>query len=236
MVSAGRAAYLLHEEHHLYLDQQAQALTGLVFLRLGARFVRNGILAGADDVFMLSLDELKEIAAGTFDAEPDPAVQALVLERKADLARSSLLTPPPFVGLSPAGPPPSGSPMERAHLRVFGGPPQHAAAPNQLKGNPGSRGRASGPARVARTLAEAKAIRPGEILVAITTMPAWTPLFGIAAAVVTEAGGALCHGAIVAREYGIPAVVGATGATREIRSGQRITVDGTTGVVTIDQS
>ena len=86
---------------------------------------------------------------------------------------------------------------------------------------------------MARTLAEAKALQPGEILVAITTMPTWTPLFGVAAAVVTETGGALCHGAIVAREYGIPAIVGATGATRAIRPGQRISVDGTTGVVTI---
>ena len=112
------------------------------------------------------------------------------------------------------------------------GPPQHAA-PDQLKGNPGSRGQASGLAHVARTLDEAKELQPGEILVAVTTMPAWTPLFGVAAAIVTETGGSLCHGAIVAREYGIPAVVGAAGATQAIRSGHWITVDGTTGLVTI---
>jgi pyruvate,water dikinase len=124
--------------------------------------------------------------------------------------------------------------MTRAMLRFFGGPPQEAPAPGQLKGNPGSRGVASGIARVARTLEEAKAVQPGEILVAITTMPAWTPFFGVAAAVVTETGGVLSHCAIVAREYGIPAVVGAHGATQAILTGQRITVDGGSGLVTID--
>ena len=67
--------------------------------------------------------------------------------------------------------------------------------------------------------------------IALTTMPAWTPLFGIAAAVVTETGGALSHCAVVAREYGLPAVVGAYGATTVIATGQRITVDGERGIV-----
>lgn len=124
--------------------------------------------------------------------------------------------------------------MVRALGRFFGGPPQSAQATNELKGNPGSRGVVTGPARVARTLEEATAVQPGDILIAVTTMPAWTPLFGIAAAVVTETGGPLSHCAIVAREYGIPAVVGAHGATRSIADGQRVTVDGGRGVVTLD--
>jgi rifampicin phosphotransferase len=78
-------------------------------------------------------------------------------------------------------------------------------------------------------------LQPGEILVAVTTMPPWTPLFGIAAAVVTETGGPLSHCAIVAREYGIPAVVGAHGATSRIATGQTISVDGGTGVVTLHE-
>jgi pyruvate,water dikinase len=71
-------------------------------------------------------------------------------------------------------------------------------------------------------------------LVTLTTMPAWTPLFGTAAAVVTETGGPLSHCAIVAREYAIPAVVGAFGATRAIRTGQTILVDGDRGLVTLE--
>ncbi|MBL8126668.1 MAG: hypothetical protein JNM64_03455 [Chloroflexia bacterium] len=117
-------------------------------------------------------------------------------------------------------------------VRFFGGPPQISETPGQLKGTPGSRGTVTGVARVARTLDDARHLEPGEILVAITTMPPWTPLFGIASAVVTETGGPLSHCAIVAREYGIPAVVGAAGATRAIQTGQEITVDGSGGLVT----
>jgi pyruvate,water dikinase len=117
--------------------------------------------------------------------------------------------------------------------RFFGGPPQESDDPNVIKGMAGSRGAVSGRAFIARTLKEATGVKPGQILVAITTMPPWTPLFGIAAAVVTETGGPLSHCAIVAREYGVPAVVGAHGATQRIQQGQTITVDGTNGVVTL---
>ncbi len=74
---------------------------------------------------------------------------------------------------------------------------------------------------------------PGEILVAPTTLPTWTPLFATAAAIVTETGGPLSHSAVVARECGIPAVVGAAGATGIVRTGQPITVDGSRGVVVL---
>ena len=76
-------------------------------------------------------------------------------------------------------------------------------------------------------------MRPGDVLVAGTTTPAWTPLFAMASAVVTDIGGPLSHGSIVAREYGIPAVLGTGVATRRIHSGQTITVDGSEGVVTM---
>jgi pyruvate,water dikinase len=76
-------------------------------------------------------------------------------------------------------------------------------------------------------------LEPGEILVAPTTDPGWTPLFLRAGGLVMETGGAMAHGAIVAREYGIPAVVGAAGATTRITTGQRIAVDGSTGTVAL---
>jgi phosphoenolpyruvate synthase/pyruvate phosphate dikinase len=76
-------------------------------------------------------------------------------------------------------------------------------------------------------------MRPGDVLVAGTTTPAWTPLFAMASAVVTDIGGPLSHGSIVAREYGIPAVLGTGIATRRIQSGQMITVDGSAGAVTL---
>jgi pyruvate,water dikinase len=76
-------------------------------------------------------------------------------------------------------------------------------------------------------------MRPGEVLVAVTTTPAWTPLFVMASAVVTDIGGPLSHSSIVAREYGIPAVMATGVATRRIQDGQTITVDGNAGKVTI---
>lgn len=101
-----------------------------------------------------------------------------------------------------------------------------------LAGSPVSAGKAEGRARVILKLAEAK-IEKGDILVAPYTDPAWTPLFPLAAGLVTEVGGLMTHGAVAAREYGIPAVVGVENATRQIHDGQMIRVDGTRGFVEI---
>jgi pyruvate,water dikinase len=101
-----------------------------------------------------------------------------------------------------------------------------------LRGSPASPGVVTGRARVIRSPHGAH-LEPGEILVAPSTDPGWTPLFLTAGALVMEMGGMMSHGAVVAREYGIPAVVGVAGATERIVTGQSITVDGTAGVVSI---
>ena len=100
-----------------------------------------------------------------------------------------------------------------------------------LRGAGGSPGVVRGPARVIRTLAESTKLQPGDILVAETTAPPWTPLFATAAAVVTDTGGILSHCAVVAREYAIPAVVGVGVATERIVDGQWLEVDGAAGCV-----
>ena len=102
-----------------------------------------------------------------------------------------------------------------------------------LAGVGASGGRVSGPARVILDPAEAH-VEPGEILVTPTTDPGWTPLFLTAGGLVTETGAVMAHGPTVAREYGIPAVICVPGATTRIRTGQRVTVDGAAGTVTID--
>ena len=234
LLQFGRQANFLQEEHNFYIDQQGLARLRLFYLGIGQRLFEAGLLGAADDVFMLYVDELQQAVNEIDDPMPSDRFQSIVRERLNEMEIARSLTPPPFVGEPPAGPPPTGDPMQRALFKFFGGPPQQADEPNQLKGNAGSRGVATGIARVARTLDEATDVLPGEILIAITTMPAWTPLFGVAAAVVTETGGALSHCAIVAREYGIPAVVGAHGATQRIVTGQRVIVDGGAGIVTLD--
>lgn len=102
-----------------------------------------------------------------------------------------------------------------------------------LAGTPGSHGAVTATARVVRGPSDFAAVRPGEVVVCPYTAPAWTPLFTIAAGVITETGGVLSHAAIVAREYGIPASLGVANATTRIATGDTITLDGTSGIVTI---
>src|SRR3989440_8508792 len=103
-----------------------------------------------------------------------------------------------------------------------------------LRGTPASPGVVTAKARVILDPTGAR-LEPGEILVAPSTDPGWTPLFLTAGGLVMEMGGAISHGAVVAREYGIPAVVGVAGATERIATGQRITVDGAAGKITIEE-
>jgi phosphoenolpyruvate synthase/pyruvate phosphate dikinase len=103
-----------------------------------------------------------------------------------------------------------------------------------LKGLGTSKGEVTAPACVLFGPGDFGMMKPGDVLVATTTTPAWTPLFAMASAVVTDIGGPLSHSSIVAREYGIPAVMAARGATRLIRTGQMVTVDGKTGVITLN--
>jgi phosphoenolpyruvate synthase/pyruvate phosphate dikinase len=106
------------------------------------------------------------------------------------------------------------------------------AASSSLKGYGASAGTVTAPACVLRGPEDSGQMRPGDVIVAVTTTPAWTPLFAIASAVVTDIGGPLSHSSIVAREYGIPAVMATGIATRRIHTGQMLTVDGTAGTVT----
>jgi phosphoenolpyruvate synthase/pyruvate phosphate dikinase len=106
---------------------------------------------------------------------------------------------------------------------------------NTIRGAGTSPGRVTGAARVLYGPEDFDQMRPGDILVAMITTPAWTPLFARAAAIVTDVGGPLSHGSIVAREYGIPAVMGTGVATKRIRSGQVVTVDGSEGMVILSQ-
>ncbi|BAS16277.1 uncharacterized phosphotransferase YvkC [Arthrobacter sp. Hiyo8] len=103
-----------------------------------------------------------------------------------------------------------------------------------IKGVGASAGRVSAPARVLGGPQDFSQMAPGEVLVARITTPAWTSLFAMASAVVTDVGGPLSHSSIVAREYGIPAVLGTGVATQRLTSGQQITVDGDAGTVTVE--
>jgi pyruvate,water dikinase len=227
LLKSAQFANVLSEEHGYWIDFSSTYEVRLVFLELGKRFAAAGVLDEPDGVFFLTIDEIR----ATAEALPALNRRALVAERRAELAQAAAITPPPVLGTPPAGPPPQ-DPIGRAIVKMFGsGPPPPSDVPTELRGSAGSPGTVSGTARVVRSLDEADRLRPGDILVAEFTAPPWTPLFATVSAVVTDAGGILSHCAVVAREYGIPAVVGTARATATIRDGQRVEVDGDAGLV-----
>ena len=229
LLKAAQVANVLSEEHGFWIDFSTTYELRLVILELGKRFAAAGVTDNQDDIFYLNVDEVRETVAGL----PGFKRQALVAERTAELAHAATLTPPPFLGTPPAGPPPQ-DPMGRAIVKMFGGgPPPVSDVPSELRGSAGSPGKVTGTARVVRTLDEADRVHPGDVLVAEFTAPPWTPLFATVSAVVTDAGGILSHCAVVAREYGIPAVVGTGRATAVIKDGQMVEVDGNAGLVRI---
>ena len=104
---------------------------------------------------------------------------------------------------------------------------------DEIRGMPGSPGRATGPVKVIRSVADVARLKPGDVLVTSVTTPAWTPAFSIVAAVVTDTGSVASHASVVAREYGVPAVVGAGNATTRLRDGDVVTVDGAKATVRV---
>ncbi|MGN6811840.1 MAG: PEP-utilizing enzyme [Thermomicrobiales bacterium] len=227
LLKAAQEAVVLSEDHGWYIDWRGLYEVRQVLLEAGRRLAAAGTLAARDDVFFLSFEEAQEALAA-----PGDQWQAIIVARQAEWDHFGAIAPPPVVGTLPSGPPPD-DPMVRALGKFFGGPPPQAETRGVIRGNAGSPGHVTGRAVVARSLADAGRLRPGDILVAETTAPPWTPLFISAAAVVTDTGGILCHSAVVAREYRIPAVVGTGMATAIIPDGATIEVDGNAGTVRI---
>ncbi len=230
MLDYAQQATIISEDHNYYIDFGAIYQVRQVLLEFGRRFTEAGVLDDPQDVFMLTSQELRDTA--TF--LPHIKRQGIVAVRTAQMAHFRQVTPP-ALGTLPPGPPPE-DPLSRTIGKFFGAPapePEHTDGILVIRGSSGSSGTVRGIARVVESLADAGRLMKGDILVAPTTAPAWTPLFATAGAVVTDTGGVLSHSAVVAREYRIPAVVGAGVATTVIRDGDLIEVDGDTGVVRI---
>ena len=191
--------------------------------RLGATLCDRGVIARPDDVFFLTRSELQASLAG------DPHDRrALASERRREWMWRRRLSPPLALGNPP------GEALIAGAVNVMRMPdvaPQDGR--ETLRGMPASPGQATGLAHVLRGPEDFARFLPGEVLVAQATAPAWTPLFALAAAVVTDGGSLAAHASLVAREYGIPAVVGTGDATARLRDGQRVLVDGDRGSVTL---
>ena len=194
------------------------------FWVLRAYALRAGELTGiGDDVFFLDAEQIAAVLDG---APVDPAVLSAA-RRNYDAYRELPSYPPLIVG--PFDPFRwAADPDRRADVFADG---TDLAVRDQIRGFPGSAGVVEGTVRVIREAADGSELQPGEVLVTTVTNVGWTPLFPRAGAVVTDIGAPLSHAAIVARELGIPAVVGCGNATALLRTGDRVRVDGSAGLV-----
>lgn len=227
------------EENVLYTQSLPMGLVRRALLEVGRRLVAAGGLAAADDVVYLERAEIRPALERRLTGE---AAAARVRRRQAERRWLRAHPGPAFHGPAPV-PPPSTRGLPRALRRLLEAfawetsletaPEAPASGGGMLSGAGASAGRATGRVRVIRGEDELPRFEAGEVLVCPSTHSSWAVVFARAAAVVTDHGGMLSHPAIVAREYGIPAVVGTGSATTQLRDGQMVCVDGAAGRVEI---
>ncbi len=210
LVAHGRSFTVFRENSHYDVTRWMHVLR-LLYLELGSRFARDGVLRDQRDIFYLTYFEIKEIIFTIFHGieevnkrEIHERVKKRELEHGRRLARWRMRD----IIMDTAG---------------------------ALKGVAASSGVISGTARIIREARDFHRLKKGDILVAQYTNPAWTPLFTTAAGLVADTGGVASHAAIIAREYGLPAVMGVGNATKLLQDGEKITVDGYKGLVFRDE-
>jgi rifampicin phosphotransferase len=218
------SAVELEETHAYHIDYPGLDATREALLGFGRRLVAQGRLDQCEDVFYLQRDELQDAIADDWGSP----FQDLTAGRKAARQDAAKHLPAPFLG-----PPPDHGDLPPMVAKFYGVPGSASHDGDQIVGTAASTGVATGIARVVAGPDDFGRVSGGEILVCTTTTPAWTPLFPSLAGLVTDTGGILCHAAVVAREYGLPAVVGAEVATRVIQDGARVRVNGDTGEVRV---
>ena len=217
----------LTPDHHFYIDQGANAHLRLVLMEVGRHLVAGGRVDQPDDVMFLRYNELRALIGSASAIE----ARAIVAARRDEREAAARLHPRDWVGTV--------TPTQLAfpYLVNWGYPDRfHQTQSDDLRlitGLGASAGVVEGIARVVRTVDEFDDVRDGDILVCQMTNPAWVVLFTKIAGLVTDTGGTTSHPAVLAREFGIPAVIGTSVATHRIVTGDRVKVDGTAGKVEI---
>jgi len=215
LLALGREIGHLTEGHNYWIDRMAQAKMRTLALRIGRRLVREGSLEEPADVLYLGLDEVAAAVLEPADRRP------LITARKRDLEHWRSVRPPRVIG----------KPRDEGPVDRFEGERLESIEPGVLRGTGASAGIVRGPARVALSTSDFRRIQPGDVIVCPSSNPSWVPVFTIAAGLVTNTGGVLSHAAVVAREFGLPAVVGVVDATSQIGDGRTVEIDGTLGTV-----
>ena len=210
VLNTARRYIVFREEQRFVLDQWI-TMNRELYLKVGSRLVEAGALDTPGDVFYLWKHEISALV----DGEPLDVRRSVALRRE-EFNRYENMTPPKFL---------EGN-------REFNDPCPPSS--HVVEGIPASQGVLTGTVRVLTSIADIWKVRAGEILVVPRTDPGWTPVFSKIGGLVTETGGILSHGAVVSREYGVPAVTNIRNACRLFRTGQTVTIDGATGSVTME--
>jgi pyruvate,water dikinase len=187
-----------------------------LFLELGRRFMQIGVLERPSDIFFLRRREIRKIIRGEMDSEAISQLHSVMLERRNDFKENEDSTPPKFLV--------GNSEYDDIEVDIDEG---------VLRGIPASQGKVTGTIRVLHSIHEISEVLEGEILVVPKTDPGWTPVFAKIGGLITETGGILSHGAVVSREYGIPAITNIRRACETFQTGQKVSINGTKGYVHI---
>jgi phosphohistidine swiveling domain-containing protein len=233
----------LTPDHHFYMDQGTYARMRLVLMGVGRKLVELGGLAQPDDIMFLKYDELRKLSANLSIGHPNAALgapafdaQSLVKERRHAREKAFAIRPRLWAGTITDWSM-YGEPYKQVLWDwpgIYERSKSAAAQPTgSVRGLGASAGVYEGPARVVESAEQFDQVKKGEVLVCKMTSPAWVVLFTKIGGLITDSGGALSHPAVVSREFGIPAVVGTRTGTRSIKTGQRVRLNGASGVVEI---
>ena len=214
-LAAARMIGPITETHNYWIDRMVQSHVRRLAMRVGGRLVRDGVVATTADVLFLYKAEIAELL------RTPTSRHALIADRRTEHAHWSATRPPRTVG----------KPAEDGDGDRFDGVKVTSTDPNEVRGTGASAGVARGTARVVLDQATFGAVQPGDIIVCTSSNPSWIPLFAIAGGLVTDTGGVLSHAGVVAREFGLPAVVGTQDGTIRIADGRLVELDGSTGIV-----
>lgn len=248
-LNTARTVFPYVENHLFYVEHWFHSVFWRKVRELSKVIVKNGIINDVEDIWYLNRFEVKSLIDDLVRAWATGIIPAgrtywpeKIKRRKVIMKKFQEWTPPPALGTPPEI---VNEPFTivlwgvttgvlKKWLQAIEG--SASGTVTELQGSPGSIGIVEGKARVVRTVEQLDQLEKGEIMVAPTTSPSWTPAFTKISGAVTDVGGPMCHAAIVCREYGLPTVVGTGNATSVIHTGDLIKIDGNTGVVTILKS
>ncbi|AMR45629.1 PEP/pyruvate-binding domain-containing protein [Bacillus subtilis] len=211
----------IKDDHHFYIDAMLDAKARIFLLKIGELLAENGVIQDREDLWFLYDDEVEQAL-----------LHPVSLQEKAEKRRQifheyELAQAPAYLGT------PTKEQLKAAEEIVGAVIEDEKNTENHIFGIAASSGIATGPVKIIRDANEFSQFAPGDVLVCKMTTPLWTSLFQDAKAIITDTGGILSHAAIIAREYGIPAVLGTRTATERLRDGDIITVDGSSGKITV---